>query len=272
MQYSNPYPNIVSNLNYLGIFILVYVTMILTLAPLTYYASCSNIKLHQKAVETISKLPSSYFDENSLGTVLNKFTKDISAIDYILMPMIQGFSITFFPIFTSLFVLMIIQPLTVLSVIAFCIELFLLVKYLLPICNSIKRLEIILSAPIIYLTCSVLSGLSTIRHLHLQDYLTILMQKAVSDLYRANFNSELFGSFIMIAGEYGICLVYIINIIIVISTRGYFNSELSLIIISILIGIHAGTSVFFDIIVKFDNNITPTQNLFSLINLPKEKK
>ena len=270
-NYSNSSLNREANVHYLEILSLAYILMFLSLVPLTFYVNNSNLKLHQNAVEAVSKLPSSYFDENSLGVVLNKFTKEISTIDYILMPMIQGFSITFFPVFTSLIILMIIQPFTIISIFMFCFEIFILVKYVLPVCNSIKRLEIILSAPIIYLASSVLTGLTTIRHLHLQDYLTILMQNATADLYRINFNSELFGSFMMISGEYGISLLYIINIIIIIASRGYFNTELSLIIASTLIGLHSGTSTLFDIIVKFDNSMMPTQNLFSLINLPKEK-
>ena len=175
--YSNSDPTNIKNLNFLGVLILVYALFFLTLVPLTYFISNSNLLLHQHAATKISKLPSSYFDENSCGMILNKFTKDISIIDYILFPNIQGLSVMLFPLLTQLIIIVIVQPYTSISVIIFCIEVFLVGKYILPVSNSIRRLEIILAGPVISMISSVLSGLLTIRSLKIQNYMSILMKK-----------------------------------------------------------------------------------------------
>ena len=269
-DYSNSSPATDKTLIYLAILFLVYTSFILPIMLLTHAIGISNKKLHENALNTVSKLPSSYFDENPSGVILNKLIKDTAVIDGILMPRIQEFSYVCFVQLSVITFVMIIQPFTILPLVILLLIYYFAIVHMLPICSSLRRLEIILTDPILSLSCSVLTGLSTIRSLKIQKYLKNMMKKSQLELFQGNLTSTYLCSFFVIILEYAVAVANIIIIVIILLTRGYFSSKLSLIAFAMILGLHGTSSLFFSILLRFDSCMISAQNLFELTETPKE--
>ena len=259
-----------ATLFYLGTMFLAYIFFIFPIMYLTYGISNSNKKLYEQVVTTVSKLPSSYFDENSSGVILNKLIKDSTIIDDKLISNIQEISVLCLAQILVLIFLMIIQPFTTIPISIFIGIFASSIIYILPICNLVRRLEIILTDPILSVSCSVLTGLSTIRSLKVQKYLKNIMSQSLLELYQANLTSTYLCSFFTITLEYTVSLVNVLIVAIIIITRGSFNIHLSLIAVTMIIGFHESSSTFLYILLEFDSSMISVQNLFELSNTPTE--
>ena len=229
-----------------------YATVALLILPLTYFLENSNSQLHDKASTNLSKFSLLYYDQNSSGVILNKFTKDMTSIDKPLLQIFQEVTILMPLFFGSLLILMIFQPLTIITFGFFIAEFLLMTKYVLPVVCDLRRLGLILNGPIVSITCAVLAGLSTIRSLNLQSFLSKKMKKHTSLLYRLQITVEHF--VILYAGtlELGFMLVTIINIIIVMTCRGHFNTDISIIALGLLTSTMGYSLGSFFLITKFD--------------------
>ena len=270
-QYSHSNSSTNSTLFLLLFVFLGYASFFIVIIPVTMRLSKANLHLHNNSAINLSKCSSDYFDKHSCGTLLHYFTKDISNIDGVLIPTMQEFSLTFFLIFGSLIGMMIIQPISAVYISLIFIEFFLLSKYVLSIYNKIKRLDIISRGSLATLAHSALLGLSTIRSLKIQNNVYGLMKNSLLVLYRINITADYFSSLFIDSFAQGIIFVNIINIILIIATNGYFNRELSLIVLSILIGLNTAAQNLSTVVTNFDNTMLSVQNLLDVYETPIEK-
>ena len=270
-EYSDESPTTEKTLNYLAAIFLVYISFTVPTMILTYGIGKSNEKLHENAIKTVSKLPLAYFDENSSGIILNKLIKDTSVCDNNLLPKIQEFSLVFFITILRYVFIVIILPYTIIPISILLSAYYLSIIHLLPICNSMRRLEIILTDPMLSLSCSVLTGLSTIRSLKIQSYMKILMKNSLLDLYRVNLTSTYLSSFFVMILEYTLTLINVVIVAIIIITKdSFFNNNLLLIAFMMIIAFHGSSGQFLFLILKFDSFMISAQNLFELSESPKE--
>ena len=61
-------------------------------------------KLHESLLDTVARLPMSFFDTTPLGRIINRFSKDIYTIDEVLPRSFQGFLRTLFTVLSVLMV------------------------------------------------------------------------------------------------------------------------------------------------------------------------
>ena len=249
-----------------------YGSIIFLHIPFTYFLGDSNIGLHENASTNLSKFSLKYFDENPPGVILNKFTKDMALLDRTLMQIFQE-AILWIPLFLiTILLLMISQPVTIITISFFIAELILITKYVLPVVCQLRRLGIIINGPIVSITCAILSGLTTIRSLNIQSFLNEKMRSHSNLLYRLHITIEHFVMLYAGTLELGFMFITLINIAIIMSFRGYFSTEISVIAIgTLMISMNFSLASFF-LVTKVDSCMLSAHYLLTLSELPTEHK
>ena len=270
-DYADSDPSLDSTMLILYIIITYYIVLIFTVMPMSYNINNSNLNLHNKASKNLSKCPSDHFDKNTCGTILNYFTTDTSTIDRILAFVIQEFSLAAVSVIGTLVIMMILIPYSIIYTSWFFIQFYYLSKYVLSIYNKIKRLDIISRGSINASTHSTLLGVTTIRNLKIQEYIFKIMEKYSLTFYRICITGDYFVSMYIDSFEQVIAVITMINIILIIATDGYFNEDLSLIGLNMLIVLSNAISGLFIMIANIDNGMISVQNLFDMAELPTEK-
>ncbi|XP_072396581.1 ATP-binding cassette subfamily C member 4-like [Diabrotica undecimpunctata] len=146
--------------------ILMFSSMILlTLRSFLYFIVCmsSSRALHNKMFSNILQAPMRFFDTNPSGRILNRFSKDMGAIDEML-PKTGIDTIQIFTVLVGVLVLVfIVTPLMIIPTILIGILFYYCRNVYLASAQSIKRWEGVAKAPVFSHVSATLQGISTIR-------------------------------------------------------------------------------------------------------------
>ncbi|XP_049304937.1 ATP-binding cassette sub-family C member 4 isoform X3 [Bactrocera dorsalis] len=125
--------------------------------------------LHDRMFGCILRATMRFFDTNPSGRILNRFSKDMGAIDEYLPKSIMDFIQISLVMFGILIVISVINPILLLAILIVAIvDYWILQLYLRP-SQDLKRLEGICRSPVFSHLSASLSGIATIRARELQD-------------------------------------------------------------------------------------------------------
>ncbi|XP_011882343.1 PREDICTED: probable multidrug resistance-associated protein lethal(2)03659 isoform X3 [Vollenhovia emeryi] len=153
-----------------GGFIIVSVVM-LTMRNIMFFKICMNAgkNLHNFMFSCVLKAPISFFDNNSSGRILNRFSKDVGAVDEVL-PLTMAMAIQIFAVMIGILVQVLIINWWLIFAVIIMILLFEMIRRIyLPVAQTTKRLEGIAKSPVFSHVNSTLSGLTTIRSTSAQE-------------------------------------------------------------------------------------------------------
>nr|XP_014335662.1 PREDICTED: multidrug resistance-associated protein 4 isoform X2 [Bos mutus] len=119
--------------------------------------------LHNKMLESILRAPVLFFDRNTIGGILNRFSKDIGQMDDSLPLMFQVFMQSSLLLIGMVGVMVAMIPWIAIPVILLGIIFFVLRRYFLKTSQDVKRLESTTRSPVLSHLASSLQGLWTIR-------------------------------------------------------------------------------------------------------------
>ncbi|XP_017777905.1 PREDICTED: probable multidrug resistance-associated protein lethal(2)03659 [Nicrophorus vespilloides] len=190
--------------NYILIYsVLILLTVVLTIVrSLAFYKVCMNSSksLHNNMFGNILEATMRFFDTNPSGRILNRFSKDIGAVDEILPRCMLDSIQIFMVMFGILIMVFIVSPIMILPTIVLA-ALFVGIRYVyMSTAQDLKRLEGITRAPVFSHVSASLSGLTTIRSSGAQ-YIITKEFDALQDQHTASFvmmivASETFGFYL----------------------------------------------------------------------------
>ncbi|XP_014221942.1 multidrug resistance-associated protein 4-like [Trichogramma pretiosum] len=123
----------------------------------------SSFRIHEMMLGCLMRAPISFFDRNPSGRIINRFSKDLSAVDETLtQAMMESFQVLSILIGVAVQVLVINWTLILPMTVMICIHLYLRFVYLAT-ARSVKRLEGNAKSPVFSHANSTLRGLLTIR-------------------------------------------------------------------------------------------------------------
>ncbi|XP_018402741.1 PREDICTED: multidrug resistance-associated protein 4-like [Cyphomyrmex costatus] len=146
-------------------------TVVTTMKNLIFFKICMNASknLHNFMFSCVLKAPMSFFDNNPSGRILNRFSKDMGAVDEIL-PTTMTLSIQIFTVMIGILVQVFIINWWIIFAVIIMVFLFGMIrKIYLPIARTTKRLEGIAKSPMFSHVNATLSGLTTIRSTGIQE-------------------------------------------------------------------------------------------------------
>nr|QST14987.1 ABCC4-1 protein [Diaphanosoma celebensis] len=131
-----------------------------------FFHTCTeaSVHLHNRMLNSVTFTPISFFENNPIGSILNRFSKDLSCVDETL-PESFGQVISFFLSILSALVLICstVSPWFILPLIFVVGPFFYLKHFFLKTARSLRRLEAATRSPIYSHVCSTLIGLTTLR-------------------------------------------------------------------------------------------------------------
>lgn len=160
--------------------LLIYGCLILLVVAMTilrgflFFKVCMHASkvLHDRMFHSILHATMRFFDLNPSGRILNRFSKDMGAIDEFLPKAMMDFIQIALVMIGILILITIVNPILVASLaVAILVYLLVLKIYLRP-SQDLKRLEGICRSPVFSHLSASLSGISTIRARGLQDVVT----------------------------------------------------------------------------------------------------
>ena len=133
-----------------------------TYVLLSYFLRCSK-RLHDKMVVATLQAPFLFFDSNSLGRILNRFSKDIGQLDEQLPRTFQLAVDSTLNVLAPLIVTAPINPWLIFILMPLIVVAIHLSTYYLKTSREIKRLASISRSPVFSHISETLDGLETIR-------------------------------------------------------------------------------------------------------------
>lgn len=120
-------------------------------------------RIHRQLMEKITHAKFRFFDATPLGQIMNRFSKDIEAIDQEVAPVAVGFVHCLFSIITIIVLISAITPGFLIAGFFITILYFLIGRFYISSSRDLKRLESIQRSPLYQQFGETMSGTTTIR-------------------------------------------------------------------------------------------------------------
>nr|POE65317.1 atp-dependent bile acid permease [Quercus suber] len=120
-------------------------------------------RIHRQLMESVAHARFRFFDGTPLGQMMNRFSKDIEAVDQEIAPVAVGVVHCMASIITIVVLISIITPGFLIAAIFITILYFLIGKFYISSSRDLKRLESIQRSPLYQQFGETLSGMTTIR-------------------------------------------------------------------------------------------------------------
>ncbi|KAM7362920.1 CF transmembrane conductance regulator isoform 2-T6 [Cochliomyia hominivorax] len=151
--------------------LIIGVVIMTTFRGFLFFKICMHASkvLHDRMFCSILNATMRFFDQNPSGRILNRFSKDMGAIDEFLPKAMMDFIQIALVMFGILIVICIVNPILMLAIVVVAIVDMLILKVYLRPSQDLKRLEGICRSPVFSHLSATLSGIATIRSRNLQD-------------------------------------------------------------------------------------------------------
>ena len=152
---------------YLGVYALlgfVYVGVSMAREGLVFYGSLvASKKLHSRLLVSVTRAKFKFFDSTPLGQLMNRFSKDLEAIDQEVAPYSVGLLGCLATIVSVIILISIITPGFLIAAVFISVAYFGIAKFYLSSSTDLKRLESVQRSPLYQHLGETLSGATTIR-------------------------------------------------------------------------------------------------------------
>jgi ABC-type multidrug transport system fused ATPase/permease subunit len=152
---------------YLGIYAAIGVVLMVTTffrETVLFWGSINaSRRIHQRLLEHVMRAKFRFFDSTPLGQIMNRFSKDIEAIDQEVTPVAIGLIYCLLSISTVVILISIITPAFLIAALFISVLYFLIGMFYINSSRDLKRLESVNRSPLYQQFGETLSGVVTIR-------------------------------------------------------------------------------------------------------------
>lgn len=120
-------------------------------------------RIHRQLMERVTHAKFRFFDGTPLGQIMNRFSKDIEAVDQEISPVAVGVVHCLFSILTIVILISVITPAFLIAGVFISILYFIIGRVYISASRDLKRLESVQRSPLYQQFGETLSGMTTIR-------------------------------------------------------------------------------------------------------------
>ncbi|XP_025836971.1 probable multidrug resistance-associated protein lethal(2)03659 [Agrilus planipennis] len=185
---------------YTGFIILSIVLLTIRAVVFNWVCMASSKALHNTMFNNVLQATMRFFNTNPSGRILNRFSKDMGAVDE-LLPIALLNAIQIFLVAAGIIMMVVIvQPWMTIPTLLLAIMFWLVKNVYLASAQDLKRLEGVTKAPVFSHACATLSGLSTIRSTKAQQMVSkefdLLQDQHTAAFFLFTYCSEAFGFYL----------------------------------------------------------------------------
>jgi ATP-binding cassette, subfamily C (CFTR/MRP), member 4 len=258
---------------FLGIAIIVilfYILSVLRYVLLMFPLLSASSKVHNLALQGVTFTKSLFFDLNPTGRMLNRFSKDASQMDEVLLNLIGESTNTMMLVLGAIIPIAIINPYVLIMFVPCILYSIAVIRFFAKPNKDLKRLELLTKSPILSTLTSAIHGLSTIRCLNLQNKLIKEQQNNIKT------NAKVYFALISISRanqlylEIGPNILNIANFILLVCLRDSMKPGLAGMSMSLSITLMGFVGSFVKNCIETDNSMTCPQRLLEYSKLRSE--
>ena len=240
---------------------LLYIFSFLRIFSIFFPLHESAKNLHNLAIKGLTCTASLFFDQNPTGRMLNRFAKDTSQVDEILiLYLTETVEVSTLILGNCIAVIIIANYMIIMLTFLVIISIF-LVKYFYPTIKNLKRLEQITKSPILSLLNSSTKGLPTIRSLDLENSLKKNMRDLIEVNYKAYSAYQLVFRAIHFYLELGLSTLSLVNVIVLVMLKDSIDPSTAAFSLSISFGTVGWLGYMFKTILETESYMTSAQRL-----------
>ncbi|CAH1104174.1 unnamed protein product [Psylliodes chrysocephalus] len=210
---------------------MIFTILVAIIRSLIYYTICmrSSQRLHNRMFESIIHACLMFFNSNSSGRILNRFSKDLGAVDELLPNAFCDTTQLLLNLIGAIIVVSMVEPMLLVPTFLMLISFYFLRRVYLATSRNVKRLEGITRSPVFAHLNASLQGLTTIRsngaEQILVDEFDALQDIHSSAWYMFLYTSRAFGLWLDL-----ICTTYIgfVSISFIVLAEDYYGSAVGL--------------------------------------------
>mgnify|MGYP002623134508 CR=1 FL=1 len=181
-------------------------------------------RLHDKMLRTVIRNPTSFFDTNPVGRVLNRFSNDVGVLDYYLPSISFQVVEAFFYFLGILITVWVTSPLILIPTIAQMVLLYFHIKYCLEGITQTKRYDLVSRSPLYSLFSLTLSGLVVVRSFQQENNFKIKFRELLNRNTKACFGFWIANRILGFGIDYLSSLTAIATIVIIILIKSSDSS------------------------------------------------
>lgn len=227
-------------------------------------------RLHNSALEGMTKAETVFFDKNPTGRMINRFSKDTFMMDELLIMIFVEFINTSLSLLGNMVVLSIVAPPNIAVVGCFVIYILFMIYKVVPISKDLRRIELTSKSPILSLCNSSVHGLVTIRSLNLEPKFIDDMHSIISLSLRSFLSYQVVLRFYQGYVELAATLVNVLNVIVLVLYKDNISSSLGAMTISLVTSMSSLVAFWAKTMVETDNLMASPQRLMEYADIPKE--
>ncbi|XP_063913119.1 probable multidrug resistance-associated protein lethal(2)03659 [Zophobas morio] len=202
-----------------------------TVRSMSFIRGCmvASVHLHDKMFTSIVKATMRFFYTNSSGRILNRFSKDIGAIDEDLPDLLMDVLQLTLSVIGTVGAICIVSPWTLIPTLAISIIMYFIRMIFLTTSRSIKRMESTNRSPIFAHLTESMKGLTTIRAYNAE----LLLEKEF-DNYQ-NVHSSVFYMYLGSNRAFAtwldsVCVIYVLLITVIALTKETYGGNVGFVI------------------------------------------
>lgn len=123
----------------------------------------ASARIHRKLIESVSHAKFRFFDTTPLGQIMNRFSKDIEAVDQEVAPVAVGVVHCMFSMVTIIVLISAITPAFLIAAVFISLLYYLIGRFYINSSRDLKRLESVQRSPLYQQFGETLVGMTTIR-------------------------------------------------------------------------------------------------------------
>ncbi|XP_063443624.1 multidrug resistance-associated protein 1-like isoform X2 [Mytilus trossulus] len=166
-------------------------------------------KLHRSLLLGVFRSPMCFFDTTPLGRIINRFSKDVDAIDIQVPEMFKNWFLCFVNVLGAMIVITMGTPLFIIALIPMGVLYFFVMRFYVATSRQLKRLESVSRSPIYSHFGETITGVTTIRAYQQQLRFIAESEERVDENNICYFPSVIANRWLAIRLEFvGNCIVF----------------------------------------------------------------
>ncbi|KAG0308528.1 hypothetical protein BGZ98_007707 [Dissophora globulifera] len=227
--------------------------------------------LHARAFDNVIRAPLSFYDTTPLGRILNRFSKDVEAVDSAILGPLNDITITLSMILGSVILTLIYFPLLFIAIVPMGGLYYGLSIYYRSTSREIKRLDSTLRSVLYSYFAESLTGMGTLRAYDRIKRAIVINQTRIDLGNRAYYLFQMGTRWIALRVQLLGALVILLTSVTVIGARFSFNAALAGLVLSYTVRIAGDLSWVLQCIATMENNMNSVERLvYYTKNLPQE--